>query len=48
MGLLGILFRGGLTGDTELRLSCRSAGDVIHLLHEDSHRTIARATGGGY
>lgn len=49
MGLLDILFlRSGLTADTELRLSCISAGDVIHLLREDSHRTIARATGGGY
>ncbi len=30
------------------RLSCTPAGDVIQLLHEESHRTIARATGGGH
>jgi hypothetical protein len=29
-------------------LSCMSAGDVIQLLHEESHRTIARATDGGH
>lgn len=29
-------------------LSCRSAGDVIHLLHENSYGTIARAAGGGH
>jgi hypothetical protein len=31
-----------------LRLSCTRAGDVIQLLHEESHRTIARATGSGH
>jgi hypothetical protein len=31
-----------------LRLSCTPAGDVIQLLHEESHRTIARATDGGH
>jgi hypothetical protein len=31
-----------------LSLSCTLAGDVIQLLHEESHRTIARATGGGH
>jgi hypothetical protein len=30
------------------RLSCTRAGDVIQLLHEESHRTIARATGSGH
>jgi hypothetical protein len=29
-------------------LSCTPAGGVIQLLHEESHRTIARATGGGH
>ena len=31
-----------------LSLSCTPARDVIQLLHEESHRTIARATGGGH
>jgi hypothetical protein len=29
-------------------LSCTPAGDVIQSLHEEPHRTIARATGGGH
>src|SRR6266480_2276244 len=31
-----------------LALSCKPGRDVIRSLHEDYHRTVARAAGGGY
>jgi len=40
--------RSDLSPGLYLSLSCTPAGDVIQLVHEKSHRTTARATGGGH